>query len=82
MSFAAELISVSWICCAGLLISSLLSNNKKLALWGDIMLAVSFGLMSAVLLHARSFWVGSAFAFPAIRQTYVLVAPRLRRNHC
>jgi len=73
-----EIIWVPWIICVGLLVASQFTGSKSLALWGDIMLAVSFGVTSAILLHARSYWVGGAFAFPAIRQVYVLVVPKLR----
>lgn len=78
-----EIIWVPWIICIGLLGASQFTGNKSFALWGDIMLAVSFGLSSAILLHARSYWIGGAFALPAIRQVYVLLVPRLRgpQNH-
>jgi hypothetical protein len=59
---------------------SMVTSSKSLALCGDIMLVFSFGLTSVALLSAGSFWIGGAFAFPAIRQAYVLVVPRLRRQ--
>jgi hypothetical protein len=80
MSILAEIISAPWVICVVLLIASQLTDNKSVALAGDIMLAVSFGLTSVMLLRAGSIWIGIAFAFPAIRQVYVLVAPWLRRR--
>lgn len=73
-----EIIWIPWIICVGLLVISQFTGSKSLALWGDIMLAVSFGLTSAILLYGRSYWIGGAFAFPAIRQVYLLVVPKLR----
>ncbi len=80
MNIIAELISIPWIICIAFLIAAQVRHSKFIALCGDIMLAVSFGATSAILLYAKSYWVGAAFAFPAIRQIYVLMAPRLRTH--
>jgi hypothetical protein len=79
MNILNELIWIPWIICIGLLIAGQITGSKPLAFWGDIMLVVSFGVTAALLLRARSFWIGAAFAFPAIRQAYVLVVPKFRR---
>jgi hypothetical protein len=78
MSIIAELISVPWIICIAFLIAAQVRHSKLIALCGDIMLAVSFGATSAILIYAKSYWLGGAFAVPAIRQIYVLLAPRFR----
>jgi hypothetical protein len=70
------LLSILWIIAALLLLSSLLSKNRNVGLWGDVMLALSFAATSGMLIQARSYWIGAAFAFPAIRQTYVLLKGR------
>ncbi len=74
------IVTVSWVLCVALLLASQFTGSKSLGLWGDIMLAISFGITSVMLLRAKSYWVGGAFAFPAVRQVYVLVAPRYRRT--
>ena len=72
------LLSILWTVAVLLLLSSLLSKNAKVGWWCDIMLAVSFAVSSGMLIQAGSYWIGAAFAFPAIRQAYVLVKPQPR----
>jgi hypothetical protein len=59
-----------------LLLSSLLNKDRNVGLWGDVMFAVSYAVTSGMLIQARSYWIGIAFAFPAMRQTYVLFKAR------
>src|SRR5665213_380833 len=72
MNDSLLLLSILWIIAVLLLLSSLVSKNRNVGLWGDVMLAVSFGVSSGMLIHERSYWIGAAFAFPAMRQAYVL----------
>ncbi len=79
MRLLAGILPVPLVVCVTLLFVGVLTRSKSLALWGDIMLAVSFGLTSVVLLYFGSTWIGIAFAFPAIRQAYVLLAPSVKQ---
>jgi len=72
------LIAILWIICVASLIAHQFTGKEVFALLGDIMLVISFGLTSLLLLRAGLYWIGAAFAFPAVRQLYVLVTPRLR----
>ena len=78
MSVSLILLSLLWIVAVLLLVLSLVRKNKALGFWDDVMLAVSFGVSSVMLIADRSYWIGAAFAFPAVRQIYVLIAPRLQ----
>ncbi len=78
MSVSLILLSLLWIVAVLLLVLSLVRKDKALGFWGDVMLAVSFGVSSGMLIADRSYWIGAAFAFPAVRQIYVLIEPRLR----
>lgn len=68
-------VAFFWVVAILLLLSSLFTRSRSLGLWGDVMLAVSFGVSSAVLIAEKSYWIGGAFAIPAVRQIYVLVKP-------
>ena len=80
MNASVLILSILWIIAVLLLLSSLVTKNLMVGWWGDIMLAVSFAVSSAMLIQARSYLIGAAFAFPAIRQAYVLVKPSLRNK--
>ena len=73
MSIEIVVLTVLWTVAVVLLVSSLITRNESLVLWGDVMLAVSFAVSSGMLIALKSYWIGVASAFPAARQTYVLI---------
>jgi hypothetical protein len=73
-------LSICWVLAISLLLASLFLRSKSLGLLGDGMLAISFGFTAFLLVQAKHFWTGAAFAFPALRQAYVLRPARFRKN--
>jgi hypothetical protein len=80
MSVSLIVLIALWTACVVLLIISLFTRNESTAFWGDLMLALSFGVTSGMLIKGGSLWMGAAFAFPAVKQLYVLAAPRLAKG--
>jgi len=72
MTLLEKLLWFPWSICIALLLISEITHSKNIGLWGDVMLSVSFGLSASVFFDTGHTWIGAAFAFPAIRQAYVL----------
>jgi hypothetical protein len=80
MKTLAEYLSIPGTICIILEFAAQITRNRYLALWGDVMVAFTFCLIAVLLLYFKSYWMGGAFAFTAIRQTYFLLAPLFDRK--
>ena len=76
MELFANLLWLPWTVCVALLLAGFFLKRAGLNFWGDVMLSISFGLSSLAFFILGHIWMGIAFAFPALRQAYVLVAAR------
>jgi hypothetical protein len=71
----SEIISVCTVSCIALLLIAYFTANRRLAILADLVLAMTFGLISGVLLYKAHYWLGGTFAVVALRQFYVIITP-------
>jgi hypothetical protein len=59
----------------GAYICVLIASFKWKRLWieVEVLMAVSFIATTCALFWVKKYWMGAAFAFPALRQSYVLL---------
>jgi len=53
---------------------------KVAALWGQIFLILSFGLIAFLLIRAKVFWMGCAFAFATLAPLGRMIQTTMRRG--
>lgn len=66
----------------GFLLLFLFSRNGKLAYarWGQACVIVGFAIIAFVLIRAKSFWIGGAFAISALWQIGAITINTVRKR--
>jgi hypothetical protein len=68
----------------GFLLLFLFSRNGKLAYarWGQACVILGFAIIAFVLIRAKSFWIGGAFAISALWQIGAITINIIRKRRC
>lgn len=71
--------NIIWIVATACIVFLIIAHFRGSKVWQrgrDILLVISCGLDSSVFFYAHAYWMGAAYAIPALIQAQALIADR------